>query len=197
MPKAKRLPIQKIVMSIINEYQRLNPRSPYITTQQIINEARNTELASRDSSTVTGKDTTKLEESVYQSLRELKKKKLVTSEKKGYWSTTKKKVYTKKERPKSLCSAIQGEYEIHCNKCKTYSYFIRKKGASLPKKCPNCGSTAITKRLFRFWCPVNKMYISDPFDSCVLIMETDYSKIPTDIIGGAIKQTKTRPCWRK
>ena len=194
MTKLKRKPIQQIVLGIIREYYRLNPNTKSITTSQIINEARTTELSSRESLTVKNKTVTKLDESVYQALRELRKKGLVTSYKKGHWSLLKKKTSTK--RPKSLCAALQFEYEVYCPKCNKYIYVIKKQGEKKPTKCPICGSKKVESHLFRYYCPVNKMYISDPYESCVLAVTTDYTKVPTNRIGGAIKEVKIRPCWR-
>lgn len=191
--RQKRKPIQQIIHSIIREYFRLNPSARSISTQEIINEARKTELASRESQTVTGKTATKLDESVYQALRELRKKGHIESYKRGQWTLIKKKASTK--RPKSLCAAMEFEYETYCHKCKKY-YYTKQKKQTQPTKCPKCGSTKIESHLFRYYCPVNHMYISDPYESCVLAVTTDYSKLPVTKVGGAIKEVKIRPCWR-
>jgi len=86
----------------------------------------------------------------------------------------KRRLTVKRYKP-SLCSMLQKEIEIHCHKCRRYYYKVVTRGVR-KVVCPVCGSDKVTIRFFRWYCPVNHMYIGNPQEQCELLWCIDYTR---------------------
>jgi hypothetical protein len=179
--------IQKTIYEIVKTSRDLS--LPYITTHDIIEEAKKTSLAEFANKFVMirGKEDleySQLQAKVWQALNSLKNKKLIRNTSHGKWTTISGGI---KYHP-ITCKALIPEYALDCKEegC-GFQKLVISKDRPAREHCPQCGKMMEVSH-HRWHCPIKNSFIGHPEEQCELLHGTDITEKVTRV-------TPMKPCY--